>query len=64
MSNKAGNFAENLAVTSNITSLAVKALGKVSDQQDSELSPAIRSVLVTRVTQRLAANLRQKQIEG
>ena len=64
MSNKAGNFANNLAVVSNITALTAKTLGKISDQQDLEISQTTRELLVARITQRVASNLRNKPIEG
>lgn len=64
MSNKAGDFAENLATVSNIVALTVKTLGKISDQQSTEVSVAAREILVTRTLQRIGSQLREKPIEG
>jgi len=64
MSNKAGDFAENLATVSNIVALTVKTLGKISDQQSTEVSVTAREILVTRTLQRIGSQLREKPIEG
>mgnify|MGYP003605852842 CR=1 FL=1 len=60
MSNKASEFAENLAVVSNITALSVAALQKVGNTDDVELNAASRDLLVQRIQKRIAHNLRNK----
>lgn len=60
MSNKAVVFAENLSVVSNVTALTLAALSKVSKQDDVELNAASRDLMVARIHQRIASNLRIK----
>ena len=64
MSNDANVMTENLSVTSNVVALTVKTLSKISDQSSVEISNGTRSILVTRILQRLAIQLRNKDIEG
>lgn len=60
MSNKASEFAENLSVVANITTLSVATLQVVGGNQDVELNAASRDLMVQRVAKRIAHNLRNK----
>ncbi len=60
MSNKASEFAENLAVVGNVTALTIKVLQNVGMSQDVELNAASRDLMTRRVLKRIAHNLRSK----
>lgn len=62
MANKASVFTENLATIANISALATTALRKVANTQEVDLHVATESILTERITQRIAANLRDKAV--
>lgn len=62
MSNKASDFAMNLAVTTNIISLTQDVIGRVSDHHKDEVSAVLKKAMLERAARRLAYKLREAQV--
>ncbi len=62
MSNKASQFASNLSVVANVTSLTIGSLQRISRNDNFEINAASRDAIVKRIQLRLASNLRAKNV--